>query len=255
MDDDRRQAGRDRSPSAGRDHRQPEGERQERAERHEPVQRPLAPRTRQSALQRPAPSRDEAGDEWDREQRELGGLGFAELAPPGDVAEDTGADQPAQREGEQEREVAEVELEERRRGSSRGRGNDLRAQGLLLEPWRAHPDGTGRFGSGSWFSADKQGNYSLEVIVSEDEGAKSVIARQVRQKSDPIFVPLPGISRFYVTFRQAAGDLSLFAGGGMKVFLHYAGENWPVLKEVDNELSYFEPGGDTGTRRLGISLH
>jgi len=134
-------------------------------------------------------------------------------------------------------------------------GKDFKAQGLLLDPWRAHPDGTGRFGSGSWFSADQQGNYSLEVIVSEDENAESVIARQVRDKPDPVYVSLPGVSRFYVTFRQAAGDLSLFAGGGLKVFLHYAGENWPLLKEGDNELSYFEPGGNTGTRRLGISLH
>jgi hypothetical protein len=134
-------------------------------------------------------------------------------------------------------------------------GKDFRAQGLLLEPWRAHPDGTGRFGSGEWVSADKQGNYSLEVIVSEDENAKSVIARQVRHQPDPFYLPLPGISRFYVTFRQAAGDLSLFAGGGMRVYLHYVGQNWPLLGEGENELAYSEPGGDTGTRHLGILLH
>ena len=141
-------------------------------------------------------------------------------------------------------------------------GPDLAAYGLLVNPWRALDDGTGGAGSGVWARADKAGRYELEVVVSRDQDGRDVVARQALRHDQlhnahhaaQFYLHLPGVSRFFVTLRQAVGDMTLLAGGGMTVYLRHVGKDWPALTPGANRLAYAESSASPGPRRVEVRL-
>ncbi|MCC6580679.1 MAG: hypothetical protein IT440_09570 [Phycisphaeraceae bacterium] len=140
-------------------------------------------------------------------------------------------------------------------------GPDFEAVGLLFEPWAADGnDGTGDAGIGFWSTPEK--TLSLEVAVSTDVEGKHIAARRSRtggvnmpNLGDPLYMQIPNLSKFFVTFRQVEGELSIFAGTRMRVYLRYKGKQWPHLTAGANELAYAEQGAAPGRRRVHVGVH
>ena len=139
-------------------------------------------------------------------------------------------------------------------------GPDFEAIGLVLYPWRWYDDGTGGAGSGVWLKGDREGRFSLEAIASTGD---SVVARkrfgeaEVRYsgRRGQCYLPLPGITKFRVTFGMVEGDMVLFAGGGLTVYLRYKGEMWPVLSQGENRVQYVESSQSSGDRAVQLLLN